>query len=97
MAVSAFRGTLRESLAKAEDLKRENNELKEENKMPDLKDVLSEISLDDISVAPDGKVHIANPAVASRISALKSPVSRGEASNGSDCTNGSQCLSRHLA
>ena len=65
--------------------------------MSDLKQVMSDISLDDLSVTPEGKVQIANPAVASRVSALKSPVSRGEASNGSDCTNGSQCQSRHLA
>jgi hypothetical protein len=65
--------------------------------MSELRQVMSDLSLDDISVTPEGKVQIANPAVASRISALKSPVSRAEPSNGSGCTNGSQCLSRHVA
>jgi hypothetical protein len=50
---------------------------------------MSEISLDDIQVAPDGRVHIANPDVAARISALKASAA-AVPTNGSSC-NGSHC------
>jgi hypothetical protein len=60
--------------------------------MSGLRDVMSEISLDDIQVAPYGRVHIANPDVAARISALKASAAT-QPTNGSAC-NGSQCNRR---
>jgi hypothetical protein len=41
-----------------------------------LREVMSQVSLDDIRVEPDGRVQIANPEVASRISALKATAPR---------------------
>jgi hypothetical protein len=56
-----------------------------------LREVMARISLNDLQVAPDGKVLITNPDVASRISALKG-IEEAEPTNGSQCTsNGSQC------
>jgi hypothetical protein len=55
-----------------------------------LQEVISAMSLDDIQVGPDGKVHIANPDVAARISALKTSAAATRPTNGSSC-NGSHC------
>jgi len=54
-----------------------------------LQEVMREMSLEDIQVGPDGKVHIANPDVAARISALKTSAA-ATPTNGSSC-NGSHC------
>jgi hypothetical protein len=57
--------------------------------MSDLREVMSQVSLGDLQVGPDGRVHIANPDVAARLSALKAAAT-AVPTNGSGC-NGSQC------
>jgi hypothetical protein len=55
-----------------------------------LQEVMSEMSLDDIQVGPDGRVHIANPDLASRIGALKGTAS-AVPTNGTCGPNGHHC------
>jgi hypothetical protein len=57
--------------------------------MSDLREVMSRVSLEDIQVGPDGRVHIANPEVAARISTLKMAAAPTP-TNGSGC-NGHHC------
>jgi hypothetical protein len=59
-----------------------------------LQEVMSEMSLDDIQVGPDGRVHIANPDLASRIGALKTgdPAAlRSTNTRSCTVTNSSRC------
>lgn len=56
-----------------------------------LTEAMSGISLEDLQVGPDGKVTIANPDLAARISSIKAAAAGGP-TNGSGCTsNGSHC------
>jgi hypothetical protein len=59
-----------------------------------LREVMRDMSLDDLTVAPDGKVQIANPEVAERISALKATAEADTHTNGSGCTSNSGCTRR---
>jgi hypothetical protein len=54
-----------------------------------LREVMSGISLDDMVVAPDGRVVIANPEVAARINAIK--VAPTDPQPAPEPTNGRRC------
>src|ERR1700751_1044013 len=60
-----------------------------EDQMSELREVMSQVSLEDLQVGPDGRVHIANPDVAARLSAIKSAATTTP-TNGSGC-NGHHC------
>ena len=59
--------------------------------MSELRALMSTISLEDLTVGPDGRVQIANPVVAKRISDLKLmsvPEGGGTHTNESQCNSG---------
>ena len=60
-----------------------------EDQMSELREVMRQVSLEDLQVGPDGRVHIANPDVAARLSAIKSAATTTP-TNGSGC-NGHHC------
>ena len=56
-----------------------------------LREMMGELSLDDMVVAPDGRVVIANPEIAARISAMKTDPADPTTPTTPEPTNGRRC------